>query len=59
MNERRDALVIAQRVLRHWSELYAEWSQANGHMEALFDRRLPPADHVKALEAIAAALEKS
>ena len=53
------ALLAARRVLHRWAEKYAEWSQANGHMEALFDRRLPPADHVQTLEAIDAALAKS
>jgi hypothetical protein len=54
-----DALLLARRVLRRWTELYAEWSQANGHMEALFDRRLPPADHIKAQEAVQAALNST
>lgn len=54
-----EALQMARRVLHRWAESYAEWSQANGHMEALMDRRLPPADHVKALEAIADVLAKS
>lgn len=53
------ALRTARRVLRRWEELYAEWSQANGHMEALFDRRLPPADHIRALEDIDAALAEN
>lgn len=52
-----EALLIAQRVLRRWAELYAEWSNANGQMERLMDRRLPPADHVRALEVIADALD--
>lgn len=53
---REAALRLAQRVLQQWGGLYAEWSQHNGHMERLMDRRLPPADHIRALEDIAAAL---
>lgn len=48
------ALILAQSALRRWTELYSVWS---AQMPVQMDRKLPPGDHVRALEAIAEAME--
>jgi hypothetical protein len=53
-----EALILAQIVLRRWTELYAKLQNECGEVVSRkLDYNLPPADHVRALESIAAALE--
>ena len=47
------ALIIARHTLNRWQLRYAEWSHS---MPTAFDKRLPPSDHISALEDIDAAI---
>lgn len=52
------ALILAQIALRRWTELYARLQNESGEVVSRkLDYNLPPAEHVKALEAVAEALE--
>lgn len=53
----REALILAQNALRRWTDLYAKLQNDCGEVVSRkLDYNLPPADHVRALEAIAEAL---
>lgn len=55
--ETRGALLLAQSALRRWTDLYAHLQNESGErVSRVLDYNLPPADHVKALEAVAEAL---
>lgn len=52
-----EALLLAQRALHGWAKLYARLqNETTAHVSRAMDYNLPPADHVRALEAIAEAL---
>lgn len=54
----REALLLAQSALRRWTNLYAHLQNECGEVVSRkLDYNLPPAEHVKALEAIDAALQ--
>ena len=54
------ALIMAQSVLRRWADLYARLANESGPlMERKMDYVLPPADHVRTLEAIEVAIPLS
>lgn len=53
----RSALYLAQSALRRWTDLYAKLQNESGEVVSRkLDYNLPPADHVKALEALDEAL---
>lgn len=53
----KSALLYAQSALRRWTELYAKLQNECGEATSRkLDYNLPPADHLRALEAIEAAL---
>lgn len=53
----KTALLYAQSALRRWTELYAKLQNECGNaISRKLDYNLPPADHLRALEAIAEAL---
>lgn len=57
MADAREALILAQSALRRWTDLYAKLQNESGEVVSRkLDYNLPPADHVRALEAIAEAL---
>lgn len=53
----KSALLLARSALRRWTDLYAHLQNESGEVVSRkLDYNLPPADHVKALEAIDEAL---
>lgn len=48
-------LKLSQSALRHWQSNYADWAD---DMPVKMDRRLPPGNHIEALEAIGEALSR-
>ena len=53
-----EALLLAQIALNRWQELYADLSNNCGPIvERKLDYKLPPADHVRAMESITDAID--
>jgi hypothetical protein len=50
------ALVMARATLERWANLYGKWATDNRVSAMQLDRRLPPAEQVRTLEAIEVAL---